>query len=155
MTPSTTLRTWNPATGMFEAADNERVEIFKAAGPGNIYHTIIGGSSITTGDMDSDGQIIVQIGTTDSTGGLHAHLLWYLTTSSGSADFGAYLVEIVISAPGYETSEPLPVLFNYGLSDSDFTTAIWGAAALYAIPEPTTGLMLAGLGGLALLRRRR
>ena len=155
ITPSTTLRTWNPVTGDFEATDNERVEIYKAAGPFAIYHTIVSGSAITTGSSDSDGLAFVQIGTTNSQGQLHTHVFWYLTTSSGSADFGAYLVEIIVSAPGYEDSDPIPVLFNYGLSDSQFESAIWGAAALYNIPEPTTALLLSAMGTTLLMRRQR
>ena len=55
-------------------------------------------------------------------------------------------------------SNPFFLVFNNGLDDDVFDTealAAFGVVESAAIPEPTTGILLAGVGGALLTRRRK
>lgn len=93
-------------------------------------------------------------------GDIHEHLDFDLT----GADRGlasAYLItlslgslsDVAASSGPYAASNPFYIAFNAGLSSESFEGAV---AQLAPVPEPETyAMLLAGLGVLALARRRR
>ncbi|SFW32550.1 PEP-CTERM sorting domain-containing protein [Nitrosovibrio sp. Nv17] len=90
----------------------------------------------------------------DSQGAFHAHLDWFIENPGGTPAPGAYLVTFAIVADGYQASEPVKVLFNYGLTEAQYLLAF--DSRVQPVPEPpAVGLMLAGLGFLMLWLRRR
>ena len=146
-----TLSSWNG--GGFVTEPTAAVQARNTSGPTD-YWTQISGTGISpVGSDNTDGNDIY-IGNTDSDGGLHAHVDWFLDNEP--TDPTAFLMEIEVFANGYETSDPLPVLFNFGMDEEGFESAVNTAAAIYNIPEPGTA-MLMGLGLTAVLvgRRRR
>lgn len=96
----------------------------------------------------------------DSEGGAHFHINTELLGSDGDDDpapaAGIYLIEMALlnSALPDAASDPVFVLFNNGL-DEELHEASIEYAETTLVPEPTSAVLLAGLGGLALIRRRR
>lgn len=144
-----TLSSWNGSE--FVTEDTAGVQARNTSGP-NDYWTEINGTSISSVNSDNTPGDEVFIGTTDSEGGLHAHVDWFL--DGAPANPTAFLMEIEILADGYETSEPLPVLFNYGMDEEAFEDAVYAVAEAYNIPEPGTAVLM-GLGLTAVLAGRR
>ncbi|MEM8737128.1 MAG: PEP-CTERM sorting domain-containing protein [Planctomycetota bacterium] len=98
------------------------------------------------------------IGQADSIGDFHAHIDYSINEDALS---GAYGIALSLSAfdenqnpnPVIEDSETFYIVFNLGLDNATFESAVEGFEAV--IPEPTSAALLAGLGGLALIRRRK
>lgn len=147
-----TLSSWDGDNYVTESTA-AAVQARNTSGP-NDYWTQITGTGISQVNSDNTPGNEVFIGTTDSEGGLHAHVDWFL--DGAPANPTAFLMEIEVLADGYETSEPLPVLFNYGMDEEAFEDAVYAAAEAYSIPEPGTAVLV-GLGLTAVLvgRRRR
>lgn len=103
------------------------------------------------------------LGTVGAAGTLHVHLNSFLQGSDGNADpsdgfppaEGIYLVplELVSSDAGVADSLPFWVVFNNGLSEEAHDRAI-GYVESSVVPEPGAGLMMLGVVGLVLRRRR-
>jgi len=94
------------------------------------------------------------IDNTDTQGALHAHLDWFIENSGAAPATGAYLLTFALMADGYLASDPIKVLFNYGLTDAQYQLAFDSRIA--PIPEPSAAaLMLAGLTLLTFWYRRR
>jgi MYXO-CTERM domain-containing protein len=90
-------------------------------------------------------------------GSFHAHLDWSMENQNGTAAsiHGAYLVTLRLASPSYQDSAPLKILFNYGLSSTEFQQA-YDSRVMAPVPEvPTYALLAAGLGLITMLRRRR
>lgn len=94
----------------------------------------------------------------DSEGGTHFHLNTEIFGSDGDDDpapaAGVYLIQMaLLNSAVTGASDPVFVLFNNGLNEQLHGESIeWVEANL--VPEPTAAALLAGLGGLALMRRR-
>lgn len=89
----------------------------------------------------------------DSQGAFHAHLDWFIENPNGTPAPGAYLATFALVADGYLASEPVKVLFNYGLTDGQYMLAF--ESRIQPVPEPSAAaLMLAGLMFLGLWVRR-
>jgi hypothetical protein len=134
---------WSAATQDFADPGAATITIDNAVGG----DTVVGGS---TGEIAPGGII----GQADGSGNFHAHVDY--TLSLGAA-FGAYgmLWELDTDEPGIADSDPFFLVFNYGLSEEDFETAV----DAFAVPEPSTWL-LAAMAGCAIavagrLRSRR
>ncbi len=98
----------------------------------------------------------------NSAGEWHRHLTFTLSGPGGNFTIdptaGIYLLEMELYSTdtSLTTSEPFWIVFNSG--GSAFETqhedaTLWVESNL--VPEPTTGLMLAAVGALAMLRRRQ
>lgn len=144
----TPLTYWTGA-GFAALPNNESLQITK------------GTQSINIGGSPAGG---FDFGVIDTHGGLHEHLDYELYGADGNAipgdgvepTLGIYLLEIQVTTtlPGVADSEPLWIVFNAGgeAYEADHEAAIhWVEDNL--VPEPTS-LLLLGLGGAALLRRR-
>lgn len=133
---------------------------------GTNFSPITDGTSITIGDNPS-GTIDIDASTVgpvtgpgaiaeaDSNGEVHAHIDFTLNDHTTAAP-GAYglLMDLTTDAQGIGNSDPFYIVFNFGLDEPVFESAVAAFAA--AVPEPTT-LLLAGGGILLVLggRRRR
>jgi len=69
-------------------------------------------------------------------GSLHTHLDWFLEHPDGTrgGPEGAYTLEMLIAAEGFESSAPFTLLFNRGLGDAAFGEAL--LALVNAEPPP-------------------
>ncbi|MFW5682248.1 MAG: PEP-CTERM sorting domain-containing protein, partial [Phycisphaeraceae bacterium] len=144
-----TLASWNGSE--FVTEPTAGVQARNTSGPTD-YWTEINGTGIVAAGTDNTQGNDVYIGNTDEDGGLHAHVDWFLADAPPEPT--ALLMEIEVFADGYETSEPLPLLFNYGMDEEAFEDAVYAAAEAYNIPEPGTAVLM-GLGLTAVLAGRR
>jgi len=92
-------------------------------------------------------------------GSFHAHLDWAIENPNGApaSISGAYLLTMQLESPGYQSSAPFKILFNYGLNNTQFQQAFDSRtlAPLAPVPEPSSlVMMLAGLGLFAAWRGR-
>jgi len=92
-------------------------------------------------------------------GSFHAHLDWAIENPAGlpASVSGAYLLTLQLESPGYQSSTPFKLLFNYGLNNTQFQQAFDSRvlAPLAPVPEPSSlAMMLAGLGLFAAWRGR-
>lgn len=95
------------------------------------------------------------IGQADAGGDVHTHIDFTLQPNTlGAPEYGAYalLMELTTDATGIGNSDSFYVVFNFGLDEVTFEGAVEDFAN--KIPEPTT-LVVAAMGGLVLLSRRR
>ena len=91
------------------------------------------------------------LGTASSNGYFHFHPEFRL---SENAPIGAYgmLLSLDTSAAGIADSEKFWLVLNYGMSKSDFDSAV---LQFTGIPEPSSIGILFACGALVMLRRRR
>ena len=123
-------------------------------------------NSTQTDDLILDGLLIsgsnpqfVDFG--DSSGDIHDHVVFDLLNDA-TASFGAYGIMFQLqsdfaTADGTMdlSSDPFWIIFNHGMSSSDFDNfalPAFGVGA--AIPEPGTGVVLLALCGVVMGRRR-
>lgn len=109
---------------------------------------------------DSAASIRNLVGLSGAAGDLHEDLKWFLEPNVGPASapppaLGAYgvLLSLSTSAAGIQTSEPIALVFNFGLEESAFEAGVGQFAAM--VPEPAGfGWMVTALVGLVARRRR-
>ena len=135
---------WNAegAVAFNPVAAGTTLTISKA--PAAVFSSVLDGSA-----NDVQG---FTIETTNATGFLHKHIDF--TVNQPVAEEGFYLWSLTLEVGAYATE---PVYFVHGLGDHD--EALHEAAIDFVqanlVPEPTSAALLAGLGGLAMIRRRR
>ena len=107
----------------------------------------------TTGGVQGDATGL--IGEAGSIGKVHEHLeLRVLRDVAGAPTAGAYLVQLQVLANGYTDSNPFYLVFNRGLEESAFESAV--QALTSPVPEPGSwALMAAGLTVIGSVVRRR
>ena len=100
------------------------------------------------------GVMDLQVGTFGTNGSLHAHLGTSIAAATPAVPEGAYLIAFALTNPGtgVNASEPIYVVYNNGLTESQHDAAIEAATAAY-VPEPGVATLLSGV--LVLTRRRR
>ena len=102
-------------------------------------------------DVLVPGFAVVADASVHAAGGFDEHPFYELTTNTQ----GIYLLELEIwsSDPNVQTSDPIWLVFNYGLSELEHDEAIeWTEANL--VPAPGSLALLAGAGLLTRRRRR-
>jgi len=130
-------------------SDGTTLTVSKATGPSTSDTAVAdGGSSDVSG---------FTIDTTSSTGKLHKHIDFFMLDSVGVSDNiadGLYVLPLELTQTGLNSSDPFFIVFaTEGIEESVHEAgADWVAANL--VPEPTSFALL-GLGGIALLARRR
>lgn len=98
----------------------------------------------------------VFLGTADSTGDIHTHVDFILSSGAAQGAYGV-LFELESSNVDYENSDPVLIVFNHGLDEDVFEDVVIPAfSSATAVPEPSS-LIVMGIGtfGLILRRRRR
>ncbi len=108
-------------------------------------------SETTTGPITGPGVIAVA----DGGGAVHAHIDFTLDPETlDTPEFGAYglLMQLTTDASGVADSDPFYIVFNFGLTEPVFENAVGDFASI--VPEPAS-LVVAGIGGLMMLTRRR
>lgn len=107
-------------------------------------------------DIDAISGGLFTVAQADANGEVHDHIDFLL---SEGAEFGAYgiLFEMTSDDSAIENSEPVWLVFNYGMDEAVFDGAALEAfGKLSAVPEPSSAMILGALGvGLVSLRRRR
>lgn len=117
------------------------------------------------------GDAIGLLGQAGSSGNIHEHLNFEISSSSGLPTDGAYFVTLqllsvdlnstgdgFVAGSKYASSDPFYLIFNNGLSADEFHTALHGLEdnLIAAVPEPSTyAMFLAGLGLMGWQLRRR
>ena len=143
---------YNPNTDSIESFG--RISVVDNAGAGTA-DLILNAGAIESGDNPQF------VGSADSNGDVHRHVTFDLLDDASSGD-GAYGFMFRFQSD-FDTQDgimdlsgdPIWVIFNKNMSQSDFENNALPAFGVGAIPEPTS-LVLLGLGtGLVLLRRRR
>ncbi|MFL9711831.1 PEP-CTERM sorting domain-containing protein [Methylobacillus sp. Pita1] len=125
----------------------------------------------TTWDVNGiNGDTFGLIGQAGSTGKIHSHLDFSISSASGSPTDGIYFItlqlvelelqgnQLVLSDNGYLSSNPFYLVLNNGLSASDAHHALHDLQdnLVVAVPEPSTyAMFLAGLGLMGWQLRRR
>jgi hypothetical protein len=93
------------------------------------------------------------LGVAEADGSLHQDIAFTLQ-GPGAPDalaIGAYGVLLEMTSSQYASSNPFVILLNYGLDDASYEAGVDAAQAF--VPEPTSLLLLAAAGVLAIRRR--
>lgn len=143
---------YNASTGSFDALG--RIGIYDNSG--GTSDLILNGGSIESGVNPQF------LGLGDIDGDVHDHLIVDLLDDS-SAPLGAYGIMFQLQADFGAadsnmdvSSDPFWIVWNHGMSESDFDSLALPAFGVSAIPEPgTLGLLGVGMAGLVLRRRKR
>lgn len=146
---------YNPTTDALEAAG--RIQFEDNTGATN--HLILNGDSIESGDNP---QFIGLAGTTTNGNGfLHDHITWDLLDDD-TAPNGAYglLVQLQSDFAPFDnnvalSSDPFWIVFNHGMSQSDFLNVALPSFGVVAVPEPSSVLFLGVTACVFGFRRRR
>ncbi|MCA9169851.1 MAG: hypothetical protein KDB23_19385, partial [Planctomycetales bacterium] len=129
ITPRLTLRYdlledlvyWN-GFDFLAPADDVRVRIeHGAVGTGPTYVSVGTGMQLAGSDLTTN-----RIGTANELGAFHSHLAFYLEPNEASPPLGAYGVKLrlVADADDVLPSEPLYLVFNYGMDESEFDAGL-------------------------------
>lgn len=89
-----------------------------------------------------------------ATGSIHKHITFTLQNDPLGVmpAVGAYRIQMALTSPSYESSDPFWLVFNRGLDEEAFEASVH----IMAVPEPETyALMALGLGFVAFVARRR
>lgn len=135
---------FNPNTGALEASGRISVEQDQTTATSDL---ILSGGSIESGDNPQ----LASVG--DSVGEAHDHLVFDLLDDS-SAPFGAYGLLAQLEVNDVE-SDPFWIIINHQLSEEDFEGPALAAFGVSAVPEPAAAILLMGVTGAILTRRRR
>jgi hypothetical protein len=135
--------------------------------PKQVTNTVtVEGSTLFT-DTGVQGAPSLIVDNTAANGSLHAHLDWFIELPNGQRNgtAGAYLLEMQLTANGFQASDPFLIMFNRGLDNAEFGRAL-GVKIFAPAPPPDPdpvpvpaaiwlmGTALVTLGGAARRRRR-
>jgi hypothetical protein len=97
----------------------------------------------------------------NATGDIHSHVTFDLLDDVNAPN-GAYGImfdlqaDLALTAPGMDiSSDPFWVIFNHGMTTSDFNTRALPAFGITAVPEPSTLVLVSLVAGGLVWRRRR
>lgn len=132
------------------------VSLFLAEGSDGTFQSDLPPSLL--GDEEGDEQNI-ELGV----GEIHNHLNFTFAADAGApSEFAVGLLLqfeadlASVAGDGIDVvSDPFFVVFNNGLSEEVFETQALPAFGVNAVPEPTSGILLAAVGSAILTRRRR
>ena len=84
------------------------------------------------------------IGDTDSNGALHVHMDWFIedVNDNPGGPNGAYMVEMKMTAPGVQDSDPFFVMFAKGLTTEEFGEALADRIIVETTPVPIPQLFI-------------
>lgn len=133
---------WNGMSWNNSVLNGETVQLDGNLGEETVW-------SVTGVSGDSAGLI----GQALSDGKIHEHLDMSIKANTGYLpSAGAYYVTLRLTSDDYASSDPYLMVFNRGLDEESFETAVHALA----VPEADTyAMLLAGLGLLGLKLRRR
>lgn len=126
------------------------------------------GESTFWGASGAYGDILGTLGQAQSSGNIHEHLEFSISSATGTPTIGAYFVTLqllsadvnssfdgIVQNAKYDISNPFMIVFNNGLNAANFEASV-DALHIAAVPEPSTyALMIAGLGLLGWSARRK
>lgn len=127
------------------------------------------GESTRWNEAGVSGDSIGTLGQAGSSGNIHEHLTFTVSTTNGLPSEGAYYITLqlisgelnssfdgIVANDKYASSDPFYLIFNNGLSSGQFHAAVHGLADVAPVPEPSSyALLLAGLGLMGWQLRRR
>lgn len=166
------LAYWNPTLEQWQSStpNDERIRLFggldmqtvvttdrsHCAGlliciPRQVTSTVaVEGSTLFT-DTGIQGASSLIVDNTAANGSLHAHLDWFIELPGGQRGgaAGAYLLELQLTANGFQPSDPFFVMFNRGLDNLAFGKALGSMILPPPAPEPVPLPGAAGLLGAA------
>ncbi len=163
-----TLRYFAPGASQWTDASGEQLRIFDLT---NFDNTGAGDADLqVTLDSASSGEVgTINLDVTQPSAipglppaGIHAHVGYELSRpgDSGVPAPGAYMMELTLSGrefpdtggPVLTNSDPIFVVFNNQLDETQYKAAVTAAEAL---PEPTTAAIVTALGAAGLMGLRR
>lgn len=157
---------YDPSTGLITA--NHRVQVGGDA-TGSTSDLILNGSSLSSSD-DNPQLLGVAEDDPDDLGDVHGHLVFDLLDDSDGDDatspVGAYGLLLQLEADFADVNGNVDgnidlvsgefwIIFNRGLSETQFEEGALGAFGVTAVPEPASAVVIAGAFGALLVRRRR
>ena len=160
---------FNPATGALEASPTDITIESQLDGSSTLSGTSITGSNSLLISEASDGFLVSNAADPDENltlglGEIHNHLNFDLDDATAQVGAFGLLLQFEADIAGPDgnvdgiaefTSDPFFLIFNNGLSEEEFGTALVAFGAPEAIPEPAAGLVLTAVAGAIMTRRRR
>ncbi|MCB5185145.1 PEP-CTERM sorting domain-containing protein [Methylobacillus gramineus] len=152
------LWAWNGSSWTSSLLNGETIKL-----GGNLGETTTWGATGVTGD------VIGTLGQAGSAGNIHEHLTFTIAGASGLPSNGAYYITLqlisadlnssfdgIVANGKYASSDPFYLVFNNGLSASEFHASVHGLSDIAPVPEPSSyAMLMLGLGLIGWRLRKR